>query len=268
MFCLIDAFTDSQFSGNPAGVCLLDEDTFLAENILQEMAGYFNWSEIAFIKKLSENTYELRWFSPLDEAPLCGHATLCSAHYLFSNCIVTEKRIKFLYKSGVLLADRNSDLSITLTFPIKKVRECKNFPFSIKEIVGIEDFIEVYMDETSYLIVLKNHEHVRQAVPNFEKISEINCRSIIITASGFDEYDFTSRYFAPRVGIYEDPVCGSAHCRLAHYWEKRLGKTELRAFQLSKRTGILHLSIEGESVKITGNAVKTCDIEIPWLRKC
>ena len=259
MIFLIDAFTDEAFRGNPAGVCIMNE--YPADDILQKTAAYYNWSEISFLKKIDENKYQIRWFSPKDEAPLCGHATLAAAHALFSNGIVNGKFIEFLYNSGELHAKLNEDKSITMLFPEKPVHKCESFNFSVEELVGVSDYIEVVKDDLIHIIVLTNDKDVENAIPNFDAIKRVDTRAIAITAASTNGFDFSSRYFAPSVGLYEDPVCGSMHCRLAYYWKHVLKKTEFRAYQASKRSGILMLGVDSGLVKISGRAVTICSLK-------
>lgn len=262
MFFLVDAFTKSSFLGNPAGVCLLEGD-YPDARIMQDLAAYFNWSEISFIKKIGENRYRLRWFTPLDEAPLCGHATLGASHIIFQNMWNTDNSntIEFVYNDGILKSTLNSDMSITMSFPVKPIERCCDIPFSIENIIGIREYEAVYKDDLIYMIVLKRASDIFNARPNFEEIKKIKIRAILITAPGFDEYDFCSRYFAPSVGLYEDPVCGSAHCRLSYYWRDILHKNEFLAFQASKRTGVLKLRISENNVYITAFSKTVCHFD-------
>ncbi|MDR1390968.1 MAG: PhzF family phenazine biosynthesis protein [Holosporales bacterium] len=257
MFFLVDAFTETPFKGNPAGVCIIDE--YPDDHVLQKMAKYYNWSEIAFLKKMKDNKFQIRWFSPLDEAPLCGHATLAAAHIIFSKQLVFGDTINFEHKNGTLLATKTKE-EISMNFPAKPVCKCKKVPFSIKKIIGIDDCIEIMKDDTLYIIVLNSKKAVFDINPNFSEIAKIDCRAIVITAKGDEDFDFYSRYFAPKVGIYEDPVCGSMHCRLACYWSKIIKKNTFKAFQASKRSGILTLELHNQIVKIAGKAVTLCEI--------
>lgn len=259
MFFLVDAFTEFPFKGNPAGVCVVDE--FHSDSELQKIAFYYNWSEVAFIKKTGEQDFIIRWFSPQDEAPLCGHATLGAAHVIFSNKLVQGDVVNFEYKGGSLSAfkDFSKDM-ITLSFPAKPVQKCHKFPFSVKEILGISDYEEVFKDDIIYLVILKSAADIKNIVPDFSAIKKVDTRAIAVTASGFDNFDFTSRYFAPKVGIYEDPVCGSMHCRLACYWQNILGKNSFFAHQASRRSGILKVDIHKDIVKLSGKSVTICQI--------
>ncbi len=257
MFFLVDAFTDKPFLGNPAGVCVLDDisDTYK----MQKVAEYFKWSEISYISKLSSNKYQIRWFSPLDEAPLCGHATLAASHILFSERIFSGNKIEFVYNDGVLYIE-HCDNYLTMSFPIKSVHKCDTIPFDVNELIGITDYNCVLKDDLAYMIVLNDYHLVQNLVPNIEVIKKVNARAIIVTATGPHGFDFCSRYFAPRVGLYEDPVCGSAHCRLSYYWGNILGKKNMKAFQASKRTGVLHLELDNNRVKISGQAVTIANL--------
>ena len=258
MFFLVDAFCGVPFKGNPAGVCIVDE--YPDDSEMQRIARYYNWSETAFVRKLGGNEFYIRWFSPLDEAPLCGHATLASSHILFSKGLVSGNVINFKYNSGELRAMKNGEL-ITMSFPAKPVQKCSNFPFSVNKVIGIKSYKEVVKDDLIYVIVLNSKEDVINALPDFDEIKKVDCRAIAITAAGDSEFDFYSRYFAPRVGIYEDPVCGSMHCRLACYWNSVLAKTSFNAFQASKRSGTLNVELDGDIVKLSSKACTVCDIE-------
>lgn len=254
MFFLVDAFTDKPFLGNPAGVCLLEDVFEASSQELQEIAAYFNWSEIAFISKVSEDFFKIRWFSPRDEVPLCGHATLAAAHIVFAEGLTQKNKIEFSFADGSLFIERKDDLLI-MSFPEKLMDLCDKPPFKVSDLFGEIPFKQVWKDDLLYLIEFENSEDVFNAVPNFCEIAKIEARALIITARGRGSSDCVSRYFAPRVGIFEDPVCGSAHCRLAPYWASKLGKKKLKAFQASKRTGILDLEVTDKPrVKILGKA--------------
>lgn len=258
MFFLVDAFTELPFKGNPAGVCIF-KDYPTDNNDLQKVAAYYNWSEIAFLKQIGDKDFQIRWFSPKDEAPLCGHATLASAHIIFSNNLISGDVINFKYNTGELSALK-SENGITLNFPAKPVTKCNTIPFSVKNIIGISSYKEIVKDDQIYIIVLKSKEDVINAKPNFEEIKNINCRAVAITSVGDKNFDFYSRYFAPKVGIYEDPVCGSMHCRLACYWSNVLHKTKFHAYQASKRSGTLYVELKNNTVSLTSKAVTICKI--------
>jgi PhzF family phenazine biosynthesis protein len=254
---LVDAFTAKPFRGNPAGVCIVEE--FPSSCEMQKLSTYYNWSEISFVKCLSNNRFHIRWFSPADEAPLCGHATIAAAHVLFSQKLAQCENIIFEYNSGTIQAILNNNNSISISFPIKPIHTCSDVPFSIREIIEIEQHLEILKDDSIYVIVLNSADDVIRAVPNFDAIKKIDARAIAITGAGNGDFDFSSRYFAPRVGIYEDPVCGSMHCRLAYYWKFALNKLKFRAFQASHRSGVLDVEvIESQTppvVRISGDAI-------------
>lgn len=253
---LVNAFTTEVCKGNPAGVYIIKND-YPDDKIMQSIARYYNWSEIAFIKQLSDDYFKIRWFSPLDEAKICGHATLAASYVIFHKNLTKSNIIQFESKSGKLLAINSNNNSITLKFPLIKVKKCNNFSFNVKDILGINNYLEVLTDNVIYIIVLDNYQDIFNITPNFDLIKKINARAIAITAKYNDKYDFCSRYFAPSVGIYEDPVCGSLHCRLAYYWGMTLNKKHLIAYQASKRSGVLDLLVNDNdnTVYITGNAI-------------
>jgi PhzF family phenazine biosynthesis protein len=231
---------------------------------MQRMAAYYNWSEIVFVKPIEKEKFHIRWFSPLDEAPLCGHATLAASHILFSKKFVNDRVIEYSYDSGILRATLNDDQSISMLFPKKPVFKCSEIPFSVSSLFGIDDYIEILKDDLIYIVVMKNSEAVKRAIPNFNLIKEIDARAIAITGRDNNgELDFSSRYFAPKVGIFEDPVCGSMHCRLACYWQTILGKSHFRAYQASQRSGIIDVEVTEENVKLSGKAVIICVIKCP-----
>jgi PhzF family phenazine biosynthesis protein len=264
MFFLVDAFTDKPFLGNPAGV-YISKNMSDIEDKMQQVAAYFNWSEISYISRISGNKYKLRWFSPKDEAPLCGHATLAAAHIVFSNNLVNGNNIEFLYKDGSLYVEKDGDNFITMSFPLKPITKCENIPFDVELLIGIKEYEDILKDNTMYIIVLKNHEIVRNLIPRIDEIKKIDTRAIVVTSRGSEDYDFCSRYFAPRVGLYEDPVCGSAHCRLAYYWGNLLKKREMIAFQSSSRTGVLKIGLSEDRATIKGKAVTVADFNLNFL---
>lgn len=252
---LVDAFANAPFKGNPAGVCLLDQ--FPDTEAMQQMAAELNWSEIAFVKQKSDHHFHIRWFSPRDEAPLCGHATLAASHVLWEQQKVNDGLITFESLGGPLTAEKKGDW-ITLNFPSRDVVPCP-MPELLIEALGNVMVESIYKDDIVYLVVLSDTESVENLVPNLSLIEKIPCRAIIVTALGAEPYDFVSRYFAPSVGIPEDPVCGSAHCRLAPFWSKILHKDQFLAYQASKRGGILKLDFQGERVTLSGQAVTVCE---------
>ncbi len=254
----VDAFTGELFRGNPAAVCPLDR--WPPDNILQSIAAENNLSETAYYVANGEG-YDLRWFTPAVEVDLCGHATLASAHVIFS--IRREKSgasVSFRSKSGELKVTRDGDL-YALDFPARPPEPCRAHP-ALAEALGAKP--EQILAARDYLCVFSSEEEVRALEPNMEKLAAIDRFATIVTAPGRD-CDFVSRFFAPAKGVPEDPVTGSAHCTLIPYWSARLGKTKLHARQCSKRGGELFCQMRGERVSIAGRAVKFLEghIEIP-----
>ncbi len=251
----VNAFTNEPFKGNPAGVCVVPE--FLSDEFAQKIAAELNYSETSFLKKITTNHYHIRWFSPKDECPLCGHATLAAAHLLWEQGFVKEDIITFESMSGPLTAQRNGNW-ITLNFPSIEV-EAAPMPELLNKALGFTPVTSVYKDDIMYVVVLPSVQAVRELKPNFAKISQLPCRSVTVTALNEGELgpdiDFVSRYFAPKVGIPEDPVCGSAHCRLTPLWAKKLNKTSMNALQISERSGLLKVAVENNRVTLTAQAI-------------
>lgn len=247
----IDAFTNVPFGGNPAGVCLLDEK---ADPVwMQQIAKEMNLSETAFLHREDEY-YSLRWFTPVTEVELCGHATLAAAHVLWLRGDVNEtEEIRFHTLSGTLTARKVEDW-IELNFPVAKL-EAADLTDRYLVALGISPDVIMHSDE-KILIEVADETIVRKMKPDFSALLKLPGRGIIVTAvSETPGIDFVSRYFAPWVGINEDPVTGSAHCMLAPYWQKKLAKNYLTAYQASTRGGILKLRLSGERVYISGQAV-------------
>lgn len=243
----VDAFTDTLFGGNPAAVCPLEE--WPADGLLQAIAAENNLSETAYFVP-EGNGWRLRWFTPSREVDLCGHATLATAHVLFERLGVESDTVSFESRSGMLHA-RRGDNGITLDFPAKRAAPCVAPP-ELATALGTEA-VEC-LRGVDHVVVLENEEAVRAVAPDFRLLSEVDARGVIVTARG-DGADFVSRFFAPRVGIDEDPVTGSAHCTLAPYWAEKLGKNQLDARQVSARGGKLRCVVAGERVYLTGRAV-------------
>jgi PhzF family phenazine biosynthesis protein len=241
------SFTDKLFHGNPAGVCPLDE--WLDDDTMQEIAAENNLSETAFFIP-QDDRYELRWFTPKIEVDLCGHATLASAYVLFEHFDYQGEGIIFSTRSGDLAVARAGSL-LVMDFPSRPASPIEA-PSQLKNAFSI-DVEEVYQ-ERDYLVVFDSEETIRNLQPNFTELEQLDCTGIIVTAPGND-VDFVSRFFAPQAGILEDPVTGSAHCTLAPYWAKRLGKTELSARQVSERGGEIACRLVDDRVHIAGRAV-------------
>ncbi len=254
-FYQIDAFTSSLFSGNPAGVCPLQ--AWLPAYLMQKIAAENNLAETAFFIPKDEN-FEIRWFTPEVEVSLCGHATLSAAHVLYKHLDYPNKPIEFQSKSGILTVFREGD-KITLDFPADFCDPIIPDPAMI-EAIGKEPVVS-YKGKTDFLLIYSSEEEIRQLKPDFSKLYKVDARGIIVSARG-DTADFVSRFFAPKVGINEDPVTGSAHTTLTPYWSRELVKNEMKAMQLSKRGGELWLKMKGNRVEISGNSVTYLEGEI------
>jgi PhzF family phenazine biosynthesis protein len=247
----VDAFTSEPFKGNPAAVCLLSEK--MPDAWMQQVAMEMNLSETAFL--LAEgNGFRLRWFTPLLEVDLCGHATLASAFVLFKQKLVgTGSLIHFYTRSGELTASKIEGW-ITLNFP--------NFSETVYQNQGwVEEILkvrprQVVQSGENVIVELNSAEEVRQLNPDFDQLTKVPLHGLAVTArSDQTGFDFISRYFAPWVGINEDPVTGSAHACLGPYWSKRLGKLMMKAFQASSRGGVIEIEISGDRVLLSGQAV-------------
>ncbi|MCX6244816.1 MAG: PhzF family phenazine biosynthesis protein [Bacteroidetes bacterium] len=243
-----DAFTDKLFGGNPAAVCLLDEE--LPYDLMQKIAAENNLAETAFVTR-NEGSFGIRWCTPKVEVDLCGHATLASAHVIFHHLDYPEKIILFSSRSGILEVRKEDELLI-LNFPSDILKEA-SLPDELIRAIGMTPS-EILKGKTDYLLVYENQQQVEAISPDFAVLSKATVRGIIVTAKG-DSSDFVSRFFAPAVGVNEDPVTGSAHTTLIPYWSARLGKKEMTAIQLSERRGYLQCNDLGERVEIAGKAV-------------
>ncbi len=247
----VDSFTAEPFAGNPAAVCLLTEPR--EERWMQAVAREMNLSETAFV--LPEGgLFRLRWFTPAVEVALCGHATLAAAHVLWEEGILAPgETARFATKSGELRAARRGNL-VELDFP-SKPEEPAEPPENLLEAIGVK---AAYLGRNvfDYLLLLESEDAVRAVKPDFALLRGVNVRGVIVTASASTPgYDFVSRFFAPAVGVDEDPVTGSAHCCLGPFWAARLGKTELSAYQASARGGALQVRVAGDRVFLGGRAV-------------
>lgn len=243
----VDAFAERVFEGNPAAVCPLEE--WLPDETLQSIAQENNLSETAFFVKEGES-YHLRWFTPVVEVDLCGHATLASAHVIFEKIDKNKNEIEFRSRSGELRVFKQEEY-IQLDFPAAEIQQCE-IPLEITNAFGKEPK-EVWKSD-DYIAVYENESDVIMLSPDFSALSELDCRGIIATAPGSSE-DFVSRAFFPRCGVNEDPVTGSAHCELMPYWVNELGSSKLSAAQLSKRGGKLQCVLDNDRVLISGKAV-------------
>ena len=267
-YLLIDAFTlpGRPFTGNPAAVALLDPETpSPADNWLAGLAMEFNQSETAYIRRRSDrgpNTYDLRWFTPAVEVPLCGHATLASAHALRTwNVIDPDQPVTFVTrKSGDLICTYPRPDQVSMDFPAVPTVASPPLPKDAASILGVEGPIGVVgAGGTGLFLRLPSAAQVLAARPDFKRLAAWHPHAVFITAPGDEAIggahpDFVSRFFAPAAGIDEDPVTGSAHCTLAVYWAKELGKTSFTAVQLSKRRGLLSVTLNGNRVQLRGQA--------------
>jgi predicted PhzF superfamily epimerase YddE/YHI9 len=243
----VHAFTSRVFGGNPAGVCVLEHA--LPDALMQRIAAQNNLSETAFTLPKGEN-YALRWFTPTMEVDLCGHATLATAHVLFHERGFPRSAIRFESASGPLCATRCRD-HIELDFPS---REPNAIPAPPALLQGLGGSPQSVWKSRDYMAVYKSEVEVAALTPNLQRLAELDGLGVIATAVGMD-CDFVSRFFAPKAGIAEDPVTGSAHCSLIPYWAKQLGKHDMFARQISHRGGELHCTLRGDRVGIAGGAV-------------
>jgi PhzF family phenazine biosynthesis protein len=250
MIYQVDAFSDTPFQGNPAAVYLLDREP--EDAWMQSVATEMNLSETAFIRPLEEG-FELRWFTPSVEVDLCGHATLASAHVLWeSGLLAPDREARFHTRSGWLKARRVAE-GIELDFPIDPTSPLDGGE-ALEAALG-KPVVELHQGRDDWLVELATETEVRDYRPDMAGIAALPTRCLIVTARANAPFDFVSRVFCPAVGIEEDPVTGSAHCTLAAYWGKRLGKSEMKAWQASPRGGRLGVRLEGDRVFLTGQAV-------------
>lgn len=248
----VDAFTDKIFGGNPAAVCILPAP---ADPVwMQKVAAEMNLSETAFLYR-QDDGYNLRWFTPAAEVDLCGHATLASAHVLWeANHLQPAAQARFYTKSGLLTAKKSGQL-IEMDFPALSAHEATP-SVGLLEALGITPPVFVGKSRFDFLIELANEAELLALAPNFTALKQANTRGVIVTSRATrPDFDFVSRFFAPAVGIDEDPVTGSAHCVLSTYWGAKLGKNPLRAYQASARGGVLQVRLNGERVLLGGQAI-------------
>ena len=243
----IDAFASEVFSGNPAGVCILKE--WLPDELLQNIAFENNLSETAFIIDKGEY-YDLRWFTPTVEVDLCGHATLAPSYLILNFLNPSLDSVSFKTQSGELFANRIGD-KVEIDFPSRIPEKCIPHPDLISAI-GIEP-ISVFKSR-DYLLLYESEEVIHSIKPDMVKLMNLDCLGVIVTAAG-NKYDFVSRFFAPRAGVPEDPVTGSAHSTLIPFWAERLKKDKMTAKQLSQRGGELLCTNLGDRVLMAGNCV-------------
>jgi len=250
----VDAFASRVFEGNPAAVCPLA--AWLEDGLLQAIAEENNLAETAFFVP-SGNGYHLRWFTPNKEVDLCGHATLAAAHVLFEILGYAKPSIEFETRSGKLVVARKGD-ALAMDFPAILPKPC-TAPAALIEGLGQRPVEVLAADD--YIAVFDSEATIRALTPDLMILSKLDLRGVVVTAPG-GKHDFVSRFFAPKYGIPEDPVTGSAHCELAPYWAAQIGKTTLQARQVSKRGGDVLCELRGDRVTLTGSAVLFMEAEI------
>jgi len=247
----VDAFTDTPFAGNPAGVCILSKPA--EQSWMMNVAREMNLSETAFLTP-EDDGFNLRWFTPAVEVDLCGHATLASAHTLWeTGTLPADQTAHFYTRSGLLTANRVGTW-IEMDFPLTLETQAE-IPTDLEKALGVK---AVYVGKNvfDYLVEVESEQIVRELKPDFSLLATLPVRGVIVTSqSSKSEIDFVSRFFAPAVGIPEDPVTGSAHCCLAPFWSSRLGKKAMTAYQASARGGVVKVRLEGERVILAGQAV-------------
>ncbi|PPR79528.1 MAG: putative isomerase YddE [Alphaproteobacteria bacterium MarineAlpha2_Bin1] len=247
---IIDTFTNKEFTGNPAAVYHMFENK--SNSWMQNFAAEMNLSETAFLKKKTYNYWYLKWFTPKTEVDLCGHGTLASAHYLWSQNLISQNDvIKFNTNSGILECVKDKKY-IYMYFPLLK-------SININPIIDLSESLgkkPEFIRKTKWdlIAIYKNYQDVINLVPKFNKLKKFSTRGVIVTAPGNKNYNFFARFFAPNLRINEDYVTGSIYCSLAPYWSKRLGLTNMTAYQASERTGIIRLKVSDNKVRIGGQA--------------
>ncbi|MCB0721237.1 MAG: PhzF family phenazine biosynthesis protein [Ignavibacteriae bacterium] len=247
----VDAFTDKLFSGNPAGVCILDED--MSENTMLSIAAEMNLSETAFVKKIDEG-FSLKWFTPKVEVQLCGHATLATAHILWEQGILSQNDEARFHTLSGLLTVTNDNGEYEMNFPAYTVKDVSPSEKLIEALnVTPINFAEA---EYHYICELESEEQLRNVFPSMESFMGLEKFGTIITAkSNSNDYDFVSRFFAPSKGVNEDPVTGSAHCSLGPYWMQKTGRDYFTAYQASQRGGVVKIKMNDGRVLLKGRAV-------------
>ncbi|QLH44070.1 MAG: PhzF family phenazine biosynthesis protein [Coxiellaceae bacterium] len=243
----LDAFAEQLFSGNPAAVCPLPY--WLPDNLLQAIAAENNLSETAFLVPQGDD-FRLRWFTPVREVSLCGHATLAAAYVVFQFLKPATDQVVFHTLSGALRVTQKGSL-LTMQFPALSAEQVTVSGLLV-EALGVTP-VAVYRS-LDYMLVLASESQVRDLRPDLARLLQLDLRGVVVTAPG-EQYDFVSRYFAPKLAIPEDPVTGSTHCVLAPYWGKRLGKDRLCAKQLSARGGVVLCELQDDTVALTGNVI-------------
>ena len=250
----IDAFAAECFKGNPAAICPLEK--WLSDEVMLAIAAENNLSETAFFVATG-NGFHIRWFTPTTEVNLCGHATLAAAYVIFNELNYKNNTILFESKSGILKV-RKEELLLVMDFPIQAPVACEA-PEKLEKAFGIKPF--ACLKSEDYIFVVEDETDVINVKPDLNLLCQIELRGVSLTAAG-SNYDFVSRFFAPKYGINEDPVTGSAHTQLVPYWAKQLNKTQLNAKQVSSRGGELYCELTNNRVNIAGYATKYLQGEI------
>ena len=254
----VDAFTSKPFAGNPAAVCILTE--LSPDAWMQSVAHEMNLSETAFVKRRDDG-FDLRWFTPLLEVDLCGHATLATAHVLWEAGIArSDEQLSFHTRSGILRASHLGEW-IELDFPASRVAP-SSCNIDLEEALAVRP-VFVGMSDFDFLVEVASAQELRDLRPNIDLIQQADARGLIVTSpSDRDEYDFLSRFFAPQSGVHEDPVTGSAHCSLGPHWGEKLGKEEMLAYQASPRGGEVRIRLGGDRVHLGGQVVTVMKAEL------
>ncbi len=245
----VDAFTTRRFAGNPAAV--MPMDGFLADAVLQAIAAENNLAETAFLHPQGGD-YQLRWFTPATEVPLCGHATLASAAVVMERLEPGRTSVVFHSASGPLTVNRVGS-GYVMDFPARPSERITPPPGLVESLSAVP--AEVFANSFNYLALFESPQVLRELAPDMTAIARLDRPGVIVTAPGDGHFDFLSRYFAPAKGIPEDPVTGAAHCMLTPYWANRLGKTAFRAFQASRRGGEVICRLKGDRVELEGSCV-------------
>lgn len=251
---IVDAFAERQFTGNPAAV--IPFDVYPSDAVLQAIAAENNLAETAFIQK-DDRGWNLRWFTPTNEVPLCGHATLASGHVVLSELEPGSDEVRFNTRQSGVLTVRKSAHGYIMNLPASPPGPAHAEP-DFEAMLGVRP-VEVLSTSQFYLVVLNTAAEVRVTLPDFDAIRKLDRRAVIVTAPGDGGYDCVSRFFAPADGIDEDPVTGGAHCVLAPFWGARLGKSMIRGFQASTRGGVITCHLAADRVELEGSC-------IPYLR--
>jgi PhzF family phenazine biosynthesis protein len=249
----VDAFTAEPFRGNPAAVCVLEEPR--EEGWLAAVARETNLSETAFLHP-EDDGWRLRWFTPRVEVDLCGHATLASAHVLWEDGHLPADQVAQFYTRSGRLSALRGDAWIELDFPATEAAR-ETAPDGLLEALGIDAAVATARSRFDWLVEVTSEAVVRSLSPDFSRLRHVRARGVIVTARADEgaEHDFVSRFFAPAVGVDEDPVTGSAHCALTPWWAAQLGVTEMVGFQASERGGTVRVALDGQRVRLSGRAV-------------